>query len=69
MSLKIKAVVVPIANCSPLLMDDEVRGTATLGDGSQLPAILSRKKGMVDYLTTEGEPLNRIVKFFDYEAD
>jgi hypothetical protein len=63
----VKAVIVPIANCSPLLLDDEVPGTATLGDGSQVPAILSRKKGMVDYLTPKGEPLNLIVKFFDYD--
>lgn len=65
--MKIKAVVVPMANCSPLLLDDEIPGTATLGDGSEIKAILSRKKGMVEYLTPEREPLNLIVKFFDYD--
>lgn len=65
--MKVKAVVVSMSNCSPLLMDDEVPGTATLGDGTTVKAVLSRKQGHVEYLTPEGGPLNLIVKFFDYD--
>lgn len=48
-------------------MDDEVPGTATLGDGTTVKAVLSRKQGHIEYLNPEGGPLNLIVKFFDYD--
>lgn len=65
--MKLKAKIVPIDNCFPLLMDDEVCGTATMMDGEVLPAVLKRTDGHVEWLTPEGERLNRIVKFFEYD--
>lgn len=65
--MKIKATVKSFDQCAPLSLEkEEIWGLATLGDGEQIPAILHRDSGFVEYKTPKGKPLG-IVRFFDYD--
>lgn len=66
-NFKLKVKVKHIDRCRPLFMNDEIVGLAIMNDGEEIPAILKRTDGDVEYLTLERQPLNRIVKFFDYD--